>query len=234
MPATITNHGEHLEIRLGFDGHFSIVAVDGKELLHIDGDSRKTWLGDGGQHTHPSDASHPDLATHNALGLATDAELGAKADAHAHPYEPTGTMATHAAAVDPHPTYLTGAEGNAAYAGTNDARLSDARAPTAHTHTEANVTNLTSDLAPRRQRRTTTTPYATAGHTHAGSQAFPVGALYLSVTNTNPATSLGYGTWSQVAQGSCSSARPAPRPAGNRSATRPTPTRSPSPPTTRP
>jgi hypothetical protein len=86
--------------------------------------------------------------------------------------------------------------------GTNDARLSDARAPLAHSHTEANVTNLTSDLAAKAPAaHNHDASYATTGHTHAGSQAFPVGALYLSVTNTNPATSLGYGTWSQVAQG---------------------------------
>ena len=31
--------------------------------------------------------------------------------------------------------------------------------------------------------------------------AFPVGAVYLNITGTNPATELGYGTWSQIAQG---------------------------------
>lgn len=34
-----------------------------------------------------------------------------------------------------------------------------------------------------------------------GSEAFPIGGIYLNVTGVNPATELGYGTWTQVAQG---------------------------------
>ena len=34
-----------------------------------------------------------------------------------------------------------------------------------------------------------------------GGQAFPVGAVYFNITGTNPNTELGYGTWSQIAQG---------------------------------
>jgi hypothetical protein len=32
-------------------------------------------------------------------------------------------------------------------------------------------------------------------------QAFPIGAVYLSVSGINPATELGYGTWVQISQG---------------------------------
>lgn len=33
------------------------------------------------------------------------------------------------------------------------------------------------------------------------SQAFPVGAVYINVTNVNPATELGYGTWTALGSG---------------------------------
>lgn len=32
-------------------------------------------------------------------------------------------------------------------------------------------------------------------------EAFPVGAVYLNVTGTDPGTELGYGTWEQIAEG---------------------------------
>ena len=51
------------------------------------------YLGDNRTWSVPPYPAHPDLATHDALGLATDAEL-----------------ATHAAAADPHPTYETSTE----------------------------------------------------------------------------------------------------------------------------
>ena len=99
-------------------------------------------------------------------------------------------------------------------------------AAASHTHAQADVTNLVSDLAGK----------AAASHTHAASdiasgtvatarlgsgtansssflrgdqtwaapgagEAFPVGAVFIAVVSTNPGTLLGYGTWSAFATG---------------------------------
>jgi microcystin-dependent protein len=62
--------------------------------------------------------------------------------------------------------------------------------PEAHTHDYA-ASDHNHDAA-----------YATADHTHpGGSEAFPVGSVFIAVVSTNPGTLLGYGTWSAFAAG---------------------------------
>jgi len=39
------------------------------------------------------------------------------------------------------------------------------------------------------------------GHTGGAGEAFPIGAVFLAVVSTNPNTLLGYGTWTQIANG---------------------------------
>jgi hypothetical protein len=112
-------------------------------------------------------ASHPDLATHDALGLATDSELAGHANAashtdartplahahaeadvtslvtdlagkaptHAHPYEASGAVATHAAVT----TAVHGIASTGSLVLTGDARLSDARTPLSHAHLDADI-----------------------------------------------------------------------------------------------
>lgn len=79
---------------------------------------------------------------HGGSDPVTPAGIGAAAAGHSHSgtYEPAGTVATHEAAADPHPDYLTAAEGNAAYSATG------------HTHTYAprigvTVARVTSGLS---------------------------------------------------------------------------------------
>ncbi|WP_214327861.1 hypothetical protein [Nonomuraea sediminis] len=75
--------------------------------------------------------------THGTPALPTPAAIGASATGHAHTgvYDPAGTAAAavtaHEAASDPHPQYLTGSEGNAAYS------------PLSHAHAAADIVSGT-------------------------------------------------------------------------------------------
>ena len=97
------------------------------------------------------------LADQTDLQSALNAKSGTGHN-HDAAYEAAGAVAVHEASADPHPGYLTTAEG-------------DAR-------------------------------YAASDHTHpGGSEAFPVGAVFIAVVSTNPGTLLGYGTWSAFGAG---------------------------------
>lgn len=70
--------------------------------------------------------------SHGSAGsdVVTPAAIGASVSGHTHAYEASGAVATHAAATDPHPTYLTQTEGDGRYRQTATA-LVDADIPAA-------------------------------------------------------------------------------------------------------
>lgn len=94
----------------------------------------------------------------------------------------------------------------------------DARAASGHTHagvyepSNANIqTHVASAHAPSNAQANADITKAEieakligeiSSHTHAGgSQAFPIGSVFIAVVSTDPATLLGYGTWSAIAAG---------------------------------
>lgn len=171
-------------------------------------------------HTHPGGAAHPDLATHEALGLASDThthdtthshtagEVGAAATVHSHAYadpshdhdaDYSGTGHTHDTTHD-----HAGAYSPLGHDHAGDYSPLGHGHDTSHSHTAAEVgaagESHTHDL----------TAYATdqdladhAASPHGGesTEAFPVGSLFLSTVNTDPATLLGYGTWQAFGDG---------------------------------
>lgn len=143
-------------------------------------------------------------------------------------YDALGTaaaaVAAHAAAGDPHPTYLTTAEGNAAYApiakgvtnGDSHDHSGGDGAQIAYGSLSGTPTiyNQTIEDEGGALTQRSTINFTGAGVTASDSggktvvsipggagEAFPVGAVFISVVSTNPNTLLGYGTWSAFGAG---------------------------------
>lgn len=135
-------------------------------------------------------------------------------------YEPLGAVdaaiASHESDGDPHAQYLTEDEADALYdeagaalaeVGTHEA-ASDPHTQYQRESEKAQASGYASldgsTKVPFAQIPTGTgaSEVAVGNHTHAGgADAFPVGSVFISVVSTNPATLLGYGTWSAFGAG---------------------------------
>jgi hypothetical protein len=99
------------------------------------------------------------------------------------------------------------ADAQKTFLGLGDAAEADATdfAAATHSHAASDVSSGTLDTARLGSGTANNTTYLRGDQTWAtpagGSEAFPVGAVFISVVSTNPATLLGYGTWSAFGAG---------------------------------
>jgi hypothetical protein len=133
-------------------------------------------------HTHDYSASDHGHVAYSGTAHTHDAYSPSTHD-HDSDYEAAGAVATHAGASDPHTGYQKESERAAAngYASLDaDTKIPIAQVPTGSTGSTVALGN----------------------HTHpGGSEAFPIGAVFIAVVSTDPATLLGYGTWSAFGAG---------------------------------
>jgi hypothetical protein len=144
-------------------------------------------------HTHAA-GDHPDLATHAALGLASTA----------HDHDGSYAATSHGHVEADVTSLTTDLDGKAATGHDHDAAYS----ASGHTHAGGDHPDLATHdglgLATQAEldAHDHDADYSTTGHSHpGGSQAFPVGAVFLAIVATDPATLLGYGTWTAIAAG---------------------------------
>lgn len=141
---------------------------------------------------------------------------------HPHDHDADYSLTGHSHSHDHDPDYAGLVHGHAIADSTGLQAALDGKTATGHGHAQADVTSLVSDLAGKAASGHNhdvaysaaahdhdgdyaaphAHPYAADDHTHpGGSEAFPVGSVFIAVVSTNPGTLLGYGTWSAFAAG---------------------------------
>lgn len=184
-------------------------------------DTNQPECGDDCPCTTSEGGSHPDLAAHTGLGLAAEHAHPFAADDHEH--DASYSAIGHGHVHDHDGDYAALGHGGHAIGDTTGLQTAlDGKSATGHGHAQADVTNLVSDLAGKAASGHNhdasysaaahnhdgsyaaphAHPYAADDHTHpGGSEAFPVGSVFIAVVATNPGTLLGYGTWVAIAVG---------------------------------